>query len=120
VNDLAIDLLLEESKSSAISKGFLSTDPHTFYPSFSREICSPLHVFAYFGLDNIAGDYIQRFGNDAIDSKVARADTTPLHIAVRYKHANFVQLLLRNGANVEARDGAGQTPLLALLYTVAY
>lgn len=41
---------------------------------------------------------------------------TPLHVAVKHGQVEIVKLLLHNGANVNAKDAAGLTPLLLVGY----
>ncbi|CAM9371150.1 unnamed protein product [Ectocarpus sp. 4 AP-2014] len=41
----------------------------------------------------------------------ARYRTIPLHRAAAYNHQDIASLLLEKGADIEARDGTGQTPL---------
>ncbi len=41
---------------------------------------------------------------------------TPLHVAVRYQSINVIKVLLQYGANIEAKNGVGQTPLHLAFY----
>ena len=50
-------------------------------------------------------------GADA-NSKAGPHDSTPLHIAARCGHHEIAVLLLENGADVNAKDGLGETPLM--------
>ena len=43
---------------------------------------------------------------------------TPLHFAAREQHAGIAQTLLSAGAEVDARDRFGKTPLMMALFSV--
>ncbi len=53
-------------------------------------------------------DELRRLINDGINVNVIdEFGMTPLHHAVRYGHANIVQVLLDNGVNVNAKNSFG-------------
>ena len=52
--------------------------------------------------------WIQRGGNINI---VNSQGDTPLHVAVTYRHATIVKILLANGANPNLQNDRGETPL---------
>ena len=43
--------------------------------------------------------------------KSGRNATTPLHLAANNSHKEIVELLIVKGADVNAKDGGGDTPL---------
>lgn len=55
----------------------------------------------------------------AIDNINFTNERTPLHEACRYGKVKVIKFLLKNGADVNALDGKGQTPLFHLLNSIA-
>lgn len=78
---------------------------------------TPLHFASIYGHSGIA-DYIL---NDpalrAQDMLQAQdiSGSTPLHEAVRYGRLDIVRMLLERGANVDALDSLGKSPLLLII-----
>lgn len=46
-----------------------------------------------------------------VNAVATKAGLTPLHVAVFQHHNGVVELLLSNGAKINAKDNDGQTPL---------
>jgi len=72
------------------------------------------HVFSAIAAGDAAA--IQRLveeNPDALDRRLSRFEggQTPLHFAIRRKRPDLVQLLIELGADLEAGDGSGRTPL---------
>jgi ankyrin repeat protein len=63
-----------------------------------------------FGLNQFQKGYVDLLQSTAPESLVS--DETPLHWAAGYSSSHHVRLLLSLGANIEARDSTGATPLI--------
>jgi ankyrin repeat protein len=62
-------------------------------------------------------DSFQDFDRLTVNS-IGRELTTPLHMACNRDAIDDVRILLRGGADVNARDGFGMTPLMFAVYSV--
>ena len=60
--------------------------------------------------DEIVKDIIRFIGGRAVRTRNA-VGQTPLHVAVQHGNTRIARLLLRNGADVNAQDTQGNTPL---------
>src|ERR1035437_903796 len=69
--------------------------------------CSPAHWAAFKGDTNILSVLVRRHAD--IKKKGTNWEITPLHIARDAKTAEF---LIQHGADIEAKTGTGQTPLM--------
>ena len=54
---------------------------------------------------------VKKHINAGIDLNMKRSGMTPLHYAALYRHKEIMDLLVVNGANVNAKDKYGSTPL---------
>ena len=72
---------------------------------------TPLHVCAAANRIGIAKHLVCDAGAD-VRSQEGPQKSTALHIASRCGHLKICQLLLDNGADVNARDGNSETPLM--------
>ncbi|KAK3238553.1 hypothetical protein CYMTET_51445, partial [Cymbomonas tetramitiformis] len=70
-----------------------------------------LHVCAAADRLHVARHLIEEAGADVLSS-AGPQQGTPLHIAARCGHKDICLLLLHNGAEVDARDAYGETPLM--------
>ena len=75
----------------------------------AREGLGPLHVAAQMGQIAIMEELIKKGAKVDMPSSLESAQT-PLHVAAAHKHLS-VGTLLRAGAQIEARDAQGRTPL---------
>ena len=53
--------------------------------------------------------------NSAATNVQDSTGATPLHEAVRYGHKDIAKILLDAGANVNAKDNLGKTPILVII-----
>ena len=87
-------------------------------PSVAPETAgsTPLHYAASIGLHDVAAFLIDEHLQD-VNARDYNRGETPLHVASREGHAVVAQLLLENGADVEALGEHQRTPLhLASMY----
>jgi hypothetical protein len=56
-------------------------------------------------------DAMKKFGDGTLGEKFEGKGNTPLHLAVIRNNPDIVQLLIRNGADLDAQNPAGNTPL---------
>lgn len=68
-----------------------------------------LHYAAFFG-ETAIGAYLLTCGMD-IESRDRPRDRTPLHVAGGQMKYEFGRMLIQNGANVNAKEVGGFTPL---------
>ena len=78
-----------------------------FEPYFGRDI--PLYYVSYLGFYDVAEHIIAQHP-EQVDAK-GRCNRTPLHAAAMEGHIDTLSLLLKHGADVEARDVMDHTPL---------
>ena len=76
-----------------------------------RPRAPPLHYAALCGMHDIAKFLVVEHSQD-INARGFDRKETALHVALRRGHVAVAQLLLEHGADVDARDDAGFTPLL--------
>lgn len=69
---------------------------------------TPLFCAAFWGHDEIVETLIKAGANV---NATARKQVSPLHEAVRMGNVGVAKLLLKNGANTQAKDHEGKTPL---------
>lgn len=79
---------------------------------------TPLHIATISGHTGIV-DYLLKDKTTARIQDMLQAQdisgATPLHEAVRYGHADIARMLLTSGAQVDAPDSIGKTPLLLII-----
>ena len=76
----------------------------------SQANATPLHYAAIYNLHEIATFLIVEHSQD-INARGFDQKETPLHAASRRGHVETVRVLLRQGADTEARDNDGESPL---------
>ncbi|WP_191014558.1 ankyrin repeat domain-containing protein [Treponema zioleckii] len=79
---------------------------------------TPLHLATIQGHTGIVEYILKERSSISLDSILAAQDivgATPLHDAVRNGRADIVQMLLANGAKVNALDSIGKTPILLII-----
>jgi ankyrin repeat protein len=83
---------------------------HSLLESHSSDGWTPLHLAAFFGRQEAAAALLARGAN--VDSRSTNhMRNTPLHAAAAGRRFPLVQLLLRNGADVNATQSGGWTAL---------
>lgn len=70
---------------------------------------TPLHVCCFYG-SHAAAAFLVDIGRSPVSARDLKG-LTPLHVAVERKDVNIVQLLLDRGADVNAQDRYGRTPI---------
>jgi ankyrin repeat protein len=89
--------------------GALDND-HSLLESHSSDGWTPLHLAAFFGRQEAAAALLARGAN--VDSRSTNhMRNTPLHAAAAGRRFPVVQLLLKNGADVNATQSGGWTAL---------
>lgn len=69
-----------------------------------------LHLASRGGQEQLVALLLQR-GADALSTVTTQGHETALHYAVRNHHNNIIRILCNHGANINARDCLGRTPL---------
>jgi ankyrin repeat protein len=115
--------LLEQDDDSLFLSNFQTLDKilTTFYYGswyFSEKI-NILHFLANFGYDELLDKMLNQLpslkydsGRNILDETSEGADLTCLHIAAANGHIKVADLLIKKGANIEATDYEGKTPLM--------
>lgn len=70
----------------------------------------PLHNAVHFGKKEIAKILLE-YGFP-VNATFSSDQLTPLHMAIQEQDADFVELLLKNGADVNTADAGRKTPLI--------
>jgi uncharacterized protein len=86
-------------------------------PAFDRAGRSPLFYAAIGGRAGDVAAYLQDHG-DEVNSADGEG-FTPLHFAAQHQHADTAAVLIEAGADVEARNRFGNTPLWGRCSTCA-
>ncbi|KAI0900406.1 ankyrin repeat-containing domain protein [Annulohypoxylon nitens] len=115
IDNLILDFLGDETREypayDAIydSNRFAKPD-HKHWSKMSRPPLKTrnLHLAAYFGLEELV-NYLLDHGVN-IDA-TARGRRTALHSVIRERQDNIVRLLVQRGADINAQDSCGATPL---------
>ena len=87
--------------------------PRRLWRRFERRVAAktkPLHYAAFCGLHDVVTFLIVEHSQD-VNARSFRRWETPLLVAVRMGHVEIAQLLLKHGADTEARDTAYNSPL---------
>jgi uncharacterized protein len=79
--------------------------------AFSNDGFTALHHAAYFGQEDAARILLERGAPGDVVSRNADIVVTPLHSAAAGAHPGIVKLLLEHGADPNARQPGGSTPL---------
>jgi ankyrin repeat protein len=85
-------------------------------PAFDHAGRSPLFYAAIEGLAGDVAAYLQDHG-DEVNSADGEG-FTPLHFAAQQQHADAAAVLIEAGADIEARNRFGNTPLWGALFNV--
>ncbi len=76
----------------------------------SQAIATPLHYAAFYGMHDIATFLIVEHSQD-VNARGFDYGETPLHVSSRHGDVQISLVLLRHGADIEARDDYNSTPL---------
>ena len=77
---------------------------------------TPLHMAAIMGHSSIAKYLLYNEKNKDIDINVQdTSGSTPLHEAVRYGNIEIIEELLAEGANINAQDNIGKSPIMVIM-----
>jgi ankyrin repeat protein len=80
-------------------------------PESPEKTCAtPLHYAAFCGMHDIATFLIIEHSQD-VNARGFRKEGTPLHVASREGFVEFASILLKHGADIEARDNMDWSPL---------
>lgn len=96
------------------NKACLSVSFRVHNLSSTNEI-SGLHACAYLGAEKLAHKLLERKAD--LDART-ETEQTPLHWAVIFRKHGMSKFLLQNGAQANARDGQGSTPLHTPVFSV--
>ncbi|MGA2182615.1 MAG: ankyrin repeat domain-containing protein [Bryobacteraceae bacterium] len=88
----------------------LLAQDHALLNAHSHDGWTPLHLAAFFGFADIAGDLLAA-GADVKARSLNAMRNTPLHAAVAGNSVAVTRALLEHGADVNAPQEAGWTPL---------
>jgi hypothetical protein len=98
---------------SHVLHGLLAT-PGTNPDAFSPDGYTALQLASFFGREDVVALLLERGADpNLVSANVAR--TCALHGAAAARHLPVIRLLLAGGADVDIRQGNGQTPLDAAL-----
>jgi ankyrin repeat protein len=110
VEELALNFLEDSEKVNSSNQVMYLTEQR--YEGYSQEYtrhANGLHIAAFFGLRKIAERLIF---NGADVKETDEGGTTAMHLAAENGHDEVVLVLVKNGANIDARETKyGQTPL---------
>lgn len=101
--------LEDESISVACTQSLLEGGADSSFRLVSNKN-TPLHEAAAVGAEKVCKLLVDSMPNEAADTSNAYGNS-PLHSAVRFGSVDIVRLLLQNGANVDAANHVGSTPL---------
>lgn len=90
-------------------RSFLIENPSNINLSIDEDGGTCLHYAAWGGYKELAELLLQEL-NDDVNKRSSDTNSTPLHFAA-YGHDEIVELLLGSGADVNALDHDGNTPL---------
>ncbi|KAF6829983.1 ankyrin repeat protein [Colletotrichum plurivorum] len=93
------------------NKACLSVSFRVHNPSSTNEI-SGLHACAYLGAESLAHSLLERKAD--LDART-ETEQTPLHWTITYRKHEMAKLFLEKGAQANARDGHGNSPLHTLV-----
>jgi ankyrin repeat protein len=85
-------------------------------PNFDRAGRSPLFYAASEGRADDVAAYLQDHGDEV--NFVDGEGSTPLHFAAQHQHADVAAVLIEAGADLDARNRFGNTPLWGALFNV--
>jgi hypothetical protein len=88
----------------AMVKAAIKVDPASVSSEEPKHSCTPLHLAARYGHSDVAELLLANKANARVNNNC----TTPLHFAMT---ADVAKLLLAHGADVNAKDSVGETPL---------
>jgi uncharacterized protein len=105
-----VDIFLAAALGAAERVSALLNEEPELIVSYSEDGWTPLHLAAFFGRLDVARLLLRRHADVHLRSRSAEGNT-PLHAAVAGKQPPLVDLLLEHGADVDAADSLGWTPL---------
>jgi ankyrin repeat protein len=108
VSPLSLALSEYSAENEKMSMLLIENGADVDFKSSGREYAALHHLCSGFFSKQIFEEVIKRTKD--INIRCA-GDNTPLHIACVYNNRMAVQILLDHGADIEARDCSGQTPL---------
>jgi ankyrin repeat protein len=88
-------------------------DPGLIFDRSGRRVearATPLHYAAACNMHDIAMFLIVEHSQD-VNARGFIMEQTPLHVSSRLGHVEIIRLLLKRGADIEARDDSGRSPL---------
>ena len=80
------------------------------FESPANASATPLHYAAFFGMDDIASFLVIERSQD-VNARGFTRKETPLHVASREGFLELALILLKHGADMEARDASDWSPL---------
>lgn len=107
---MALQTSIIHSKADSVDVILKNTDIVAPYFVSHFKLLPPLHNAAYLGKKAIAETLL--IYSFPINAKFSSDELTPLHLAVQKRHVHVIELLLKSGAEVNAKNVRKQTPLI--------